>query len=258
MYEITARDLPIFAGVEPKEYAGRAYRRNLYGRKERIMKAERIVEVGPEQELPRKMRQANRMEQMKKRYGLALMLVMGLGFWSMLLCIVTGAVVHSRTEKQVRAEMAEHYAEELQAYKDQLAYERSAESFLFDNSSREVAINKATDAVAEVISKLSTDAQKATEAACMLARVMSPAYPNSFEEVAAQPQQWMFYDGSDKTFSQHDREIAESIVRPYMESGIIPNGLTAEMVYGSWSTNDFVLRDSFQTTTTMRTWRYQE
>ncbi len=42
-----------------------------------------------------------------------------------------------------------------------------------------------------------------------------------------------------------------------MESGIVPNGLTAEMVYGSWSTNDFVLRDSYQTTATMHTWRYQ-
>ena len=91
----------------------------------------------------------------------------------------------------------------------------------------------------------------------MLARVMSPFYPDSFEAVAAQPQQWMFYDGTDLTFSQHDREIAESIVRPFMEKGIVPNGLTAEMVYGSWSTNDFVLRDSYQTTATMQTWRYQ-
>lgn len=257
MYEITAREFPIYAGVEPAEYTGRAYRNNLYGKRAKVMDAERIIEVAPEEELPPRMRRIDRREKLKRRYGLSLMIVMALGFWSMLLCIVTGAVVHSRTEKQVRAEMAEHYAAELQAYKDQLAYERSAESFLFDNSSREVAINQATDAVAAVISKLSTDAQKATEAACMLARVMSPAYPNSFEEVAAQPQQWMFYDGSDKTFSNHDREIAESIVRPYMESGIIPNGLTAQMVYGSWSTNDFVLRDSYQNTSTMHTWRAQ-
>ena len=67
----------------------------------------------------------------------------------------------------------------------------------------------------------------------------------------------MFYDGSDKTYSDHDREIAESIVRPYMESGKIPNGLTADIVYGAWSQNDFVLRDSYQNTGTMHTWRYQ-
>lgn len=255
MYELTARDFPIYEAVEPREHSG--YRNNLYGRKAKTMKAERIIEVGPEQELPRRMRQADRREKMKKRYGLSLMLMMALGFWSMLLCVVTGAVVHSRTEKTVRAEMEAAHAQALADYDEAQRMEQSKQYFLSGEASREAAINQATDAVAAVISKLSTDAQKATEAACMLARVMNPAYPNSFEEVAAQPQQWMFYDGSDKTFSQRDREIAESIVRPYMESGIIPNGLTADMVYGSWSTNDFVIRDSYQSTATMHTWRAQ-
>ena len=256
MYELTASDFPVYAGVKPEEYSGRAYRNNLYGRHE-SMKAERIVEVRPEDQLPPRMRRAAKRERFTRRYGLALAVAMCLGFWSMLLCIVTGAVVHSRTEKAVRAEMAAQHEQALADYDEAQRMERSKQYFLSGEASREAAVNQATDAVAAVISKLSTDAQKATEAACMLARVMNPSYPDSFEEVAAQPQQWMFYDGSDKTFSQHDREIAESIVRPYMESGIIPNGLTAEMVYGSWSTNDFVLRDSYQTTATMHTWRAQ-
>ena len=190
-------------------------------------------------------------EEFERRYGLLLLLAAAFTIYSVLLC----AYVAHRTEKRVQAEDAERYAAELQAYKDQQAYDRSAEYFLSGEASREAAINKATDAVAGVISKLTTDQQKLTEAACMLARVMNPAYPGSFEEVAAQPQQWMFYDGSDKTFSQHDRDLADSIVRPYMESGIIPNGLTADMVYGAWSQNDFVLRDSYQNTSTMHTWR---
>ena len=192
-------------------------------------------------------------EEFERRYGLLLILAAVFTIYSVLL----SAWVSGTTEKRVKAEMAEHYAAELQAYKDQQAYDRSAEYFLSGEASREAAVNQATDAVAAVISKLSTDSQKLTEAACMLARVMNSAYPNSFEEVANQPQQWMFYDGSDKTFSQHDRDLADQIVRPYMESGIIPNGLTAEMVYGAWSQNDFVLRDSYQNTTTMHTWRWQ-
>lgn len=192
-------------------------------------------------------------QEFERRYGLLLILAAAFTIYSVLL----SAWVSGITEKRVKAEMAEHYAAELQAYKDQQAYDRSAEYFLSGEASREAAINQAVDAVAGVISKLNTDAQKLTEAACMLARVMNSAYPNSFEEVANQPQQWMFYDGSDKTFSQHDRDLADQIVRPYMESGIIPNGLTAEMVYGAWSQNDFVLRDSYQNTTTMHTWRWQ-
>lgn len=111
-------------------------------------------------------------------------------------------------------------------------------------------------AVAQVISKLSTDQQKYTEACCMLARVMSPDYPNDFESVAKQPQQWMFYDGTDNSYSERDKEIAESIVRPWLVNQKYPSGLTKEMVHGNWSPNDYVLRDSYDTTPTMHTWRY--
>lgn len=223
------------------------------------MKAQRIIEAEQNQErpVPPRMRRENAMAEFKRRHGLSLLLVMALGFYSMVICMVTGTVVHRNTEQKVRTELQAQYDRQLEAYKTEQQEAAAAKYFLSGEASRDAAIGQATDAVAAVISKLSTDAQKATEAACMLARVMNQAYPNSFEEVAAQPQQWMFYDGSDKTFSQHDREIAESIVRPYMESGIVPNGLTADMVYGAWSTNDFVLRDSYENSSTMHTWRWQ-
>lgn len=197
------------------------------------------------------------MDRLKKRYGIALI---GLFVWAasmMVGCCLTGVIVRHQTEKRVRAEEAKHYEKMLADYHEQRQQEQAAQYFLSGEASREAAINQEVEAVAPVIARLSTDAQKATEAACMLARVMNPSYSNSFKEVAEQPQQWMFYDGSDKTYSDHDREIAESIVRPYMESGKIPNGLTADMVYGAWSQNDFVLRDSYQNTGTMHTWRYQ-
>ena len=197
------------------------------------------------------------MDRLKKRYGIALI---GLFVWAasmMVGCCLTGVIVRHQTEKRVRAEEAKHYEQMLADYHEQRQQEQAAQYFLSGEASREAAINQEVEAVAPVIARLSTDAQKATEASCMLARVMNPSYPNSFKEVAEQPQQWMFYDGSDKTYSDHDREIAESIVRPYMESGKIPNGLTADMVYGAWSQNDFVLRDSYQNIGTMHTWRYQ-
>ena len=197
------------------------------------------------------------MDRLKKRYGIALIGLFVLAASMMGGCCLTGVIVRHQTEKRVRAEEAKHYEQMLADYHEQRQQEQAAQYFLSGEASREAAINQEVEAVAPVIARLSTDAQKATEAACMLARVMNPSYPNSFKEVAEQPQQWMFYDGSDKTYSDHDREIAESIVRPYMESGKIPNGLTADMVYGAWSQNDFVLRDSYQNTGTMHTWRYQ-
>ena len=188
-----------------------------------------------------------------KRYGI---LLLAACFFTIYTVALTG-ITTKRTEKRVWAEAEEVIEQRIDAYVQQQQEARSAEYFLSGEASREAFINQEIDAVAAVISKLATDAQKATEAACMLARVMNPAYPDTVQEVANQAKQWMFYDGSDKTFSQHDRDISESIVRPYLENGIIPNGLTPNMVYGSWSQNDFVLRDSYQTTPTMHTYRYQ-
>lgn len=201
---------------------------------------------------PMRMRVNAWCERFIRRYGIFLA-VMCLWTISLILC---SAIVRHNTEKLIRQEMAIEYASQLEQYKREQAEAEQAEHWLSGDASREAAINQETDAVAAVIAKLSTDAQKLTEASCMLARVMSPSYPNSFQEVAQQAQQWMFYDGKDNTFSQHDRDLAESIVRPYMESGIIPNGLTSDMVYGEWTPNDFVLRDSYQTTSTMHTWRF--
>ena len=187
-----------------------------------------------------------------KRYGILLAVVC---FWTISIIIVSAIVAHN-TEERVRQDMAIEYASKLEAYKREQAEQVQAQHWLSGDASREAAINQAIDAVAPVIAKLATDAQKLTEASCMLARVMSSAYPNSFQEVAEQEMQWMFYNGSDKTCTEHDRTLAESIIRPYMESGIVPNGLTSALVYGEWTPNDFVLRDSFKTTSTMHTWRY--
>jgi len=168
------------------------------------------------------------------------------------------AYVNWKAEVRVREELEADYQQKLADYQYQQQEEKQAQYFLTGQASRDAFINQEIDAVAPVISKLSTDAQKYTEASCMLARVMNASYPNSFQEVAKQAKQWMFYDGTDNSYSPHDREIAEKIVRPYLEDGIIPNGLTADMVYGSWSVNDFVLRDDFEGSGTMNTWRYKE
>ena len=193
-------------------------------------------------------------ERLVKRYGI---IVAGAALFT-LYTIVLSWLVHAGAVKQVRMDMEAEYAARLEAYKEEQARAVQAEHWLSGTASLDAAINQAVDAVAPVIAKLNTDQQKLTEVCCMLARVMNRYYPNSFEEVAEQPSQWMFYDGTNKTCTDHDRELAESIIRPYMTNGTVPFGLTDQMVYGEWSTNDFVLRDSYKTTSTMHTFRYSK
>ena len=127
---------------------------------------------------------------------------------------------------------------------------------LTDEASRESFINQEIDAVTPVIAKLATDAQKQTELGCFIARHLNPGFPNSFQQLAEQAQQWPLYDGKDRTYSQHDRDLTEAMLRPYLENGVIPSGLTQDMVYATWSQNDLVLRDSWESSATMNTWRY--
>lgn len=202
-------------------------------------------------------RNPDRLHDLKRQYGLLLIGAFILAAYTILICCVTGTIAHHNAWQEAEEQLSAEYAEKLEAYKLEQARAAQATHFLSGEASREAAINQAVDAVAGVISKLATDSQKLTEASCMLARVMSPLYPNSFQEVAAQEQQWMFYDGSDKTFTEHDRELAEKIVRPYMEQGIVPNGLTAQLVYGEWRANDFILRTTYKSDSTTETWRYQ-
>ena len=191
-------------------------------------------------------------ERLVKRYGI---FVAGAALFT-LYTIVLSWCVHASAVKQVRADMEIEYAARLDEYKAEQARAVQAEHWLSGTASLDAAVTQAVDAVAPVIAKLNTDQQKLTEACCMLARVMSKYYPNSFEEVAEQQSQWMFYDGTNKTCTDHDRELAEQIIRPYMTSDTVPNGLTDMMVYGEWSQNDFVLRDSYKTTSTMHTFRF--
>lgn len=217
-----------------------------------IYSAVHIHDEIPQEKIPKRMIRDDKMRKFKRDYAIVIVLAAAFTVYTILLCWI----VNVRTERRVRQEMAIEYASQLERYKAELKEQEQASHWLSGDASREAAINQEVDAVASVISKLSTDAQKLTEASCMLARVMSTAYPNSFAEVASQVSQWMFYDGKDNTFSQHDRALAESIVRPYMEEGIVPNGLTDKLVYGEWTPNDFVLRDSYKTTSLMHTWRY--
>jgi len=190
-------------------------------------------------------------EQFKKRYGILLLAAMCFVLYT----IVLSATVDHRTEKRVRQEMAIEYASRLEQYKQELAEAEQASHWLSGDASKEAFLNQEIDAAAKLAAKMSNDTQKGGIICNALARVMNKNYPNTMQEVIAQPGQWMFYSEENR-FSEHDREIAEKILRDYYD-GIIPTGLTEDYVYGSWSESDYVLRNTWDFSSSTRTWRYQ-
>lgn len=191
-------------------------------------------------------------ERLVKRYGIV---VAGAALFT-LYTIVLSWCVHAAAVKATRADMMEWHEQEMAAYKAEQAYQEQAKSFLSGTDSLNVAINQAVDAVAPVIARLQTDNQKQTEVGIMIARTLNPGFPNSLPEVAEQEGQWPLYDGSNRTYTQHDWDLAEALIRPFMESGILPLDLTSNDVYATWSQTDLVGRDSYKSTGTMHTWKY--
>lgn len=209
----------------------------------------------PERRTSRERRRAPKLPDLSrfgKKYGILLIAAALFTVYT----VILSACVERSTEQRVRQEMAIEYASQLEQYKAEQARAVQAEHFLSGDASREAFLNQEIDAAARLAAKMSNDTQKGGIICNALARVMSKNYPGTMREVIAQPNQWMFYEPENK-FSEHDREIAERILRAYYEDGIVPNGLTDEYVYGSWSASDYVLRNTWDFGSATRTWRWQ-
>ena len=194
--------------------------------------------------LPWRMRMENKIHEWKLHHGIITGFFLFLIGWTFGTVMITGAIVRHNVLVELPKESAEQTEVQATPY------------ILTGEDSLNNAISSAVDAVAPVIGKLQTDEQKLTETGIMLARVMSGQFPNSFEEVAAQRDQWSLYDGTDRTFNVHDKELAEQIIRPYMEDEIVPIGLTKKICWCSWSPTDLVGRDDYEEVKATVTWRY--
>lgn len=184
-----------------------------------------------------------------RKYGIALVFAAAFTLYT----VVLSCSVSARTEKRVRGEMAEYYAAELQSYK---AEQAEKEHLQMIDSALEEFIEQEIVAGAKLISKEKTDQVKGTKLGVAIARKLSANYPNTIQEVAAQKDQFMFYS-EDNTYTKHDYELAESLIRPLYERNIIPNGLTEDMVFFEWNGYSGTARDSYETKSSMSTWRYQ-
>ena len=169
--------------------------------------------------------------------------------------IVSAGTAH-RVRKETEDRLAAEYAAQLEAYKAEQARQIQAEYFLTGEASREAAMNQEADAIARAIGPMKTKRMKMTMCWNILARVDNSAYPGSVKEVVEQPQQWMFYT-ADNPIREDDREIALKQLRMWHE-GRYPSGLTTAMVYAEWSENDYVLRDTWEKTSSTNYWRMPE
>lgn len=192
------------------------------------------------------------LERLKKRYGILVIAAAAFTIYT----IILSSCVEASTAKRVWDEAETHYDAQLEAYKAEQAYEAQKQHWLSGDASREAFINQEIKAAAQAISKEANDQVKGTKLGVGMARMLNPNYPGTIKEVFAEEGQFMFIS-DENTYTQHDWDLAERMLRPFYEDGILPNGLTQDMVFLDWNGNTATARDSYKTTTGMSTWRYQ-
>ena len=205
---------------------------------------------------PWRMELSLRAERFLKRYGFALALIAAMAAYTALVGVITGSVVRRNTEIEVTERVTSEMRAGFQSYLEEQRRQEGAKYFLSGEASREAALNQEADAIARAIGPMVTKRMKQTMIWNILCRVDNPAYPNTVQEVIAQPQQWMFYTESNP-IREDDRTLALEQLELWHE-GRYPAGLSATYVYGEWSQTDYVLRDRWEKDSTTNYWRMPE
>ena len=181
-------------------------------------------------------------ERFKKRYGILLVGAFLFVVYSILLISIT----HWRDTIAYREYIEQEIASGIEQYKVAQAQEAQASYWLSGDASREAYINQQIEVGARSAGakEMQSDAQKGGVIMTEIARSLNKGFPDTILGVAEQEGQIPFYS-SDNTYTQHDWEIAEKLIRPFLEDGILPNGLTEDYVYAEWTPTDYILRDKW-------------
>ena len=90
---------------------------------------------------------------------------------------------------------------------------------------------------------------------CVFNRVDSPEYPDTLEDVIAQPSQWMRYSEENPVL-ENLYQIAAAELDAWENGTTRP--VAAEYVFMTWSPQEIVLRNSWENTSRTRYWRMEK
>lgn len=187
-----------------------------------------------------------------RRYGILCTALIFLLAWSTLVWITAYREAAIKVTEELSAEYAHEYELALKAYISRWEDEHAPTA----DEELEAQIRREADCIARAIGPMKTQQMKQTMVWNILARVDSPYYPDTVDEVVNQPKQWMFYD-ENNPIREDDVELALEQLRRWHE-GRYPARFDSSLVYGKWSQNDYVLFDNWSQGMGTKTWRYGE
>ena len=168
-----------------------------------------------------------------------------------LLCLVSAARQSHKDRLKYEAQMENLRIELTEKYESEIFEIRR--DYELGNETPEM--HKEAEYICKVIygtaRNHSIDGQKAV-VWCILNRVEHPSYPNSIEEVCEQSQQWMGYSYDNPVLNDTFEMVLEEL-KSWYDNGHRP--MSKDYIYLSWSSNEIVLRDTFEEKSTTHYWR---
>lgn len=189
-----------------------------------------------------------------QRHGIAAICVILLAIWTAAACGIATHNAKVKTAEELTARYEAEYDQRIQEFYD--AQEAAAREQNAALQSAQAQMEREADALARLIGTMKTKRMKQTMIWNALVRVDNPNYPGSVEEVIAQPQQWMFYDPKNP-IRDDDRQLALEQLQIWHD-GRYPAGLDKTFIFGEWSENDYVLRNTWDKNSATLYWRMPE
>lgn len=189
-----------------------------------------------------------------RRNGRTVIRALAAALFLTLWTVLVSGITAQRTRTAVEAEAAERYSARVQ----EIIAEQNAAA------KEQAAVAAATadyvGAEAEHIARVlygvknnSTDDLR-TAVWCVLNRVDNAAYPDTIEEVVAQPTQWMGYSEDNPVLTEL-YDIAREQLETWYAGGHRP--VSDEFVYLSWTRAEIVLRDNWKDGSGTHYWKWR-
>lgn len=195
----------------------------------------------------------------KKKSNLTGILVVLVYILSIVITMMTTAV-YQRTKYEARiAEMATIHEEEMvslraeleEKYESQIAELEKYYEYGGDISQIELE----AEYIAKVIygtARDHSDADKKAVVWCIFNRVEHYGHPDTVQGVCEQPKQWMGYSSENPVLADiYDLALAE--LKNWHSGGHRP--MSNDYIYLSWSSDEILLRDTFEENKNTRYWR---
>lgn len=189
-----------------------------------------------------------------RQHGIALIVVAALAIWTVTTCSIAAHNARVKTTEELTAQYSAEYDAKIQAFYDAQEAAKAAENEALQSA--QAQMEREADALARLIGTMKTKRMKQTMIWNVLVRVDNPTYPGSVEEVIGQPSQWMFYSERNP-IREDDRQLALEQLAIWHD-GRYPAGLDSSFVFGEWSENDYVLRNTWDKNSSTLYWRMPE